>query len=209
MGTAAVVMHAFLSWPGIVPQYADLYAWRLDRFRWKPALRLEAEHGFLNRYVEAYAMARMIEAQVPPNGRVLTYGNVTEAYTTRDILVVYEAGLNNIAGETLAAGISPEYQATRWWDFRFPARTTRRLRLLQTQAVPEMWSVSEVRLFSPDGSELPRDAAWRLRASPNPWTLALPSTTARSPAGVAGSRRETDRRSTSTWAGRSRSAPFA
>lgn len=171
MGTAVILFHAFLSWPGVVPQYADEHAWRLDRFRWKAAIRRETEDGFLSRYVSYYKIARLIEDQVPPNGRVLTYGNVTEAYTTRDILVVYEAGLNNTAGETLAAGISPDYQATRWWDYRFAPRSLRRLRLVQTRSVPEMWSVSEIRLFSPAGTEIPRDEAWRIRAAPNPWDI--------------------------------------
>ena len=91
-------------------------AWSLDVFRWKPALRIEQETAFLSRIVPFYDMARLVETHVPPDGRVLTFGTVAEAYTSREILIIYEAALNGIAGETLGAGASTAYHPQVVWD---------------------------------------------------------------------------------------------
>jgi hypothetical protein len=163
-----------MSWPGVLVAYSDPYAWRLDRFRWKAALRIESEDDFLRRYAGNYEMAKLIDRHVPPHGRVLTYGSVAEAYTSREILVAYQSGFNNVAGEILAAGTVVDYQPLRVWVFRFPApRNIRGLRVVQSATVPDIWSVSEVRLFREHQVELPRTHLWRLRASPNPWDVAF------------------------------------
>jgi hypothetical protein len=174
-GTAAavVVFHALMSWPDVVPAYADLHAWHLYRFRWREALRIEPEDAFYERYAPTVMLARLIDQKVPENGRVLTYGAVAEAYTSRDILVVYQAGFNNLLGEILVAGMSPVYQGSHKWMFRFDPVRVRRLRLVQTRSLDQPWSVSEMRIYSGGGGEFPRNHAWRIKAAPNPWEVQL------------------------------------
>ncbi|MBC7925428.1 MAG: hypothetical protein H7039_07205, partial [Bryobacteraceae bacterium] len=170
-GLPAVVFHAVLSWPGVAAVTADPYAWRLDRFRWKQAWRLEPEESFLSRAIDAYPMAKMIEEKVPAGARVFTFGGVAEAYTSRDIAIAYQSGLNNALGEILASGIATDMVAATALEFRIAPRNVRRVRLVQTATTPQIWSVSELRVLSPAGKEYPRAQWWRISAAPNPWDV--------------------------------------
>lgn len=116
-------------------------------------------------------MAQLIEREVPPDGRILTFGGVAEAYTSRDIVVSYQAGFNNVAGDLLATGVAPDLAARQALTFRFPPRMARRVRLVQTAAVPDIWSVSELKVLAHDGTEFPRQTWWRVRSKPNPWDV--------------------------------------
>lgn len=167
----AIAAHAVLSWPGVIPRYAAEYAWRLDRIWWKPALRLESEEGFLTRLWPTYTVARLIEAHMKPGERVLTFNQVPEAYTSREVLVVYQSAEAARLGTVLWTPLIPDYKPVRVLDFQFPPRTVRAVRLVQTAAhLLDQWSLAEVRLY--DGRrELPREASWRLRAHPFPWTV--------------------------------------
>lgn len=171
MATAVVLFHAFFSWPDVLKQYTDPAAWRLDRFRLKQALRIESEDGYLMRMLDQYAMAKLVETLVPPDGRVLTYGGMAESYITRDILVAYQAGFNNMIGEILATGIDPAYQPHWRLDFSFAPRELRQIRLVQTRSVSDIWSITELRVFSPEGQEIDRQQSWRLTAWPSPWDI--------------------------------------
>lgn len=168
---AAVLLlaQAVSAWPPIMAKYCDTYAWRLDRVLFRQALRLEDEHGFLDRKWPAYSVARLIERAVPPGSRVLTFNQTGEAYTTRDILVVYQAAFNANLGGVLLTPMIPQYQPVRWLEFTFPPQQVRQVRVVQTaKDSPDHFTVNELRLFH-RGQELPRAPQWRLRAHPYPW----------------------------------------
>ncbi len=171
MGTAVVAFQLLAAWPGAGEAYAHPFAWRLDKFRWAQAWRIESEDNFLSRMMPAYRMSKMVELTVPPDGRVFTYNGVAEAYTSREVDVAYQAGRNNAVGEILAAGIATDLPAVRASVFRFAPVQAKRVRLVQTATTPQIWSVSEMRVLSPAGREYPREQWWRLRASPNPWDV--------------------------------------
>jgi 4-amino-4-deoxy-L-arabinose transferase-like glycosyltransferase len=164
-----VVAHAVTAWPPVLSTYCDRYAWRLDRILWKQALRLETEHGYLDRKWPNYSVARLIEAKVPPGGKVLTFNQTGEAYTTRDILVVYQAAFNANLGGILLTPLIPQYQPLRWLEFRFPPLKARLLRVVQTASnSPDHFTVNEMRIFH-GARELERAPEWRLRAYPYGW----------------------------------------
>jgi hypothetical protein len=168
-----VLAHAVSAWPDVIKTYASEYAWRLDRIWWKPALRMESEEGFLARRWPAYTVARLIEARVPAGERILTFNQVPEAYTSRDVMVVYQSAEGARLGTVLWTPLIPDYRPVRVLDFQFDRQPLRAIRLVQTSTHPiDQWSLSEVRLY--DGKrELPRDPDWRLRAHPFPWTVQL------------------------------------
>jgi len=168
---ALVLAHAVLSWPDFLQRYCSIYAWRLEKIPVRQALRLESEDSYLARKMFFYPMARLIEEQVPPGSKVLSFNQLPEAYTTRKILVVYEAAFNNRLGDILQTPLIPEFQPTWQHSFRFPAQPLAKIRVVQTAAGgPDLWSVSELRVF--EGlRELPRSPIWRLRAWPNPWDV--------------------------------------
>jgi hypothetical protein len=170
IATIVVLFAAWTSWPPITRIYADEHAWRFDRFRLKQALRRESADAFLTRTSSGYAISKLIDKHVPPNGKVLTYAGPAEAYTSRDVLVVYQGGLNQVLGDILAAGLSADYQPIHAWTFKFAGREVRRLRLVQTKASPQEWTIAELHVFAARGEFRP-DNAWRLRAAPNPWDV--------------------------------------
>ena len=166
-----VALHAVLSWPSMIPRYASPYAWRIDGLRWKAALRIEPEDAFLRRVFPGYTVARMVEEKVPPGERVLTFNQIPEAYTTRDILVVYQGAWNEVLGDMLWTPFNPAAQPVRHIRFRFAPQHMRRIRVVQTAGgAPDHWSIAEFRVFH-GGEELPRRPEWRLRAHPNPWDV--------------------------------------
>ncbi len=166
-----VLLHAVLSWPSAIPRYASPYAWRIDGLRWKAALRIEPEDAFLRRVFPGYTVARMVEEKVPPGERVLTFNQIPEAYTTREILVVYQGAWNEVLGDMLWTPFNPAAQPVRHIRFRFPRKRLRRIRAVQTAGgAPDHWSIAEFRVYRGD-KELPRRPEWRLRAHPNPWDV--------------------------------------
>lgn len=166
-----VLAHAVLSWPVVLQRYCAIYAWRLEKIPVRQALRLESEDSYLTRKMFFYPMARFIEEQVLPGSKVLSFNQLPEAYTSREILVVYEAALNNRLGDILQLPLIPEFQPTWQHSFRFPAQPLAKIRVVQTASGgPDLWSVSELRVF--EGlRELPRSPIWKLRAWPNPWDV--------------------------------------
>jgi len=168
---ALVLAHAVLSWPDFLQRYCSIYAWRLDKIPVRQALRLESEDSYLARQMFFYPMARLIEEQVPPGSKVLSFNQLPEAYTSRKVLVVYAAAFNNRLGDILQTPLIPEFQPTWQHSFRFPAQPLAKIRVVQTAAGgPDLWSVSELRVF--EGlRELPRSPIWRLRAWPDPWDV--------------------------------------
>ncbi|HZO52235.1 MAG TPA: hypothetical protein VFB63_05945 [Bryobacteraceae bacterium] len=167
----AVLAHAVTSWPDVIKTYSHQYAWRLDRIWWKPALRIEKEEGFLTRLWPSYTVARLLDATVPPGDRVLTFNQVSEAYTSRDVMVAYQSAEGTRLGAILWTPLIAEYKPVRALDFQFPAKALRSVRLVQTAAHElDQWHLSEVRLYA-GKRELPRETNWRLRAKPFPWTV--------------------------------------
>ncbi len=169
---AIVLAHALSSWPASIKKYANPYTWRINNFPIRPALRLIPEDRFLAENSRSYVLARMVEAMVPPGKRVFAFSTIVgEAYTSREILVSFQAAGNRKLRNILWTPLITEYQATGVQEFRFPPHEIQKLRVVQTAVHnQDVWSISEFRIFS-EGKELERQADWRLRANPNPWDV--------------------------------------
>lgn len=173
LAVAAGATHAILSWPDVVSLYCHPNAWRLVKIPVRQALRLESEESWLTRKSPYYPIARMIEDSTPPGARVLTFNQVPEAYTTREILVVYQSAFNAVLGDMLWHAIIPEYPPQRQLTFRFDALELSAVRVVQTErGGPDHFSVGEMRVFLGE-RELARRPLWRLRAWPKPWDVQL------------------------------------
>lgn len=173
LALSLVVAHAILSWPDVVSLYCHPNAWRLVKIPARQALRLETEESWLTRKNPYYPIARMVEDSTPPGARVLTFNQVPEAYTTREILVVYQSAFSAVLGDILWHAIIPEYPPQRQLTFRFDPAELTAVRVVQTnRGGPDHFSVGEMRLFSGE-RELARRPLWRLRAWPKPWDVQL------------------------------------
>lgn len=167
---ALMLFHAVTCWPGVMSRYVPEYAWRIAGFPYEAALRRMPEDVYLSENLTSYPLSRMVEQNVPPGERVLSLSDFPQAYTSREILVSYQAAFNETLMDMLSAARGPAWM----FVFHLPESGTRRLRLLQTARVKaqQQWSVNEVRFLN-RGVELPRRPEWRLRAFPNPWDVQL------------------------------------
>ncbi len=170
-GVALVLFHALTSWPPLLKTYCDQYAMRLDKIPVRAALRIQKEEDYLRERIGGYPMARMIEASVPPESKVLCFAAPPEAYCPRDLLVGYQGAFNQNMSDLLSAPLIGDWLPTRRLTFQFPQRNLRRLRVVQSAGgFPESWSVNELHIFRGD-NELPREPQWRLSARPNTWDV--------------------------------------
>jgi hypothetical protein len=165
---SVTLAHAISAWPDVMKLYCAPYAWRLDRIWWKQALRIESEDGFLRRMWPFYSVARMVETLTPAQARVMSWNQMSEAYTTREIVVPYQSARGAVWGGLVWTPLIREYQPTTVYVFELPGRPVRRLRLRQTTSHVNHFAVGELRVYR-KGHEIPRQSDWRLRAWPNPW----------------------------------------
>ena len=167
---ALALVHGVLCWPTVRSLYADPRAWNLSGFPWSAALRLEPEDVYLRREVPNYAVSRLVEERVPPGRRVFAYGGLQQAYTSREIVVEWVSAFNKKLCDALWAPLDRTLEPGWRWRLESSARPLEAVRVVQTAAGPQVWSVSELRVFG-GGRELPRLPRWRLRARPNPWDV--------------------------------------
>ncbi len=174
MAPLVLVFHALSSWPPYVRMYSDPYAWRLEKpLPWKPAFRVDPEDSFLTRSMPSYVTARMIEDNVPAGERVYVLTQTAESYTSRDILVGYQAALNHTVGDILWVPIVDDFHPRRHALFRASSEPLTAIRVVQTATSRhEHWTVSEMHVLR-DGREVSRASSWKLRAHPNPWDVQM------------------------------------
>ena len=159
LAVALVVMHAVLSWPNVIPIYSRADTWRMVKVTWREALRIKNEDEFLHSNLMNYDIARVIERTVPPGEKVLAFSPVADAYTSRDVLTVYQSASNQVAGGILLTPLMEDVPPAWRLRFGFPSQPLRRVRVVQTErGEPDRWSIAELRVFH-RGTELPRAAA--------------------------------------------------
>jgi F5/8 type C domain-containing protein/dolichyl-phosphate-mannose-protein mannosyltransferase len=167
------VGHAIASMPLVYQFYSGRStAWAVERVFPKAALRIESEESFLRRESIDYNVVRMLDRLVPPSQPVFAFTPPAESYTSREILISYQAGYNELLQDIVWTPMFSDFSPDRILKFQFPGRTLRKIRIVQTAGVRKVqWSVAEMRIF--DSVELARAPEWRLTARPNPWDVQL------------------------------------
>jgi len=156
-----------------VKAYCKPWAFRLQHFPLRAALRIEPADQYLSHQVGDYAAARAIDSKTPPGSRIFSFAGLPEAYCSREILVSFQAALNERLRDALFAGFDPFWQPTRAITFHTRPSRVRRLRLVQTASDrSERPEISEIEVFGPHG-ELLRGAGWHAHAKPFPWDADL------------------------------------
>jgi 4-amino-4-deoxy-L-arabinose transferase-like glycosyltransferase len=166
LALSMVLLHAVVSWPSVASLYCESGAWRLHEIPVRAALRLDVEDRYLAAHLPNYNMARLIERVVPPSGKVLSFSGVAEAYTARDILVVYQSAENKVLGEILWTPLVPSYMPNRMLVFDIPRDRLRSIKVVQTGSGTGDWSITDLRVIPP----VP---VARVHAAPNPWETPL------------------------------------
>jgi hypothetical protein len=128
---------------------------------------MEPEDRYVAAHLVNFNLARLIERRVPAGGKILSFRQCADAYTAREILVVYQSAENKVLGEILWTPIFPAYLPDRLLEFSFPPEPVRAVRIVQTAGPTlEQWSITDLRVFPPA-------AIRRFHADPNPWELSL------------------------------------
>ncbi|MEN6605316.1 MAG: discoidin domain-containing protein, partial [Bryobacteraceae bacterium] len=167
------VLQMIISLPGVVPLYAHPYAWRLE---WPPvsaALRLKPEADFLASRLASYPAARRLDDVLPGTQTIYAGDPPAQAYTRHRILASYMSAFNQRLSEMLSAATVPPESVLAEWQYRFPSRAVRRIRVVVAKPGSDsQWCATEIRAWGL-GKELERQSAWKLSARPNPWDVQL------------------------------------
>jgi len=170
---AVVLIHAVASWPPVLSRYVHQYAWRIDGFDWRAALRLTPEADFLRRHLPDYDIGLVIEKTVPGREPVFSFSGLQQAYHSHEIINEWTSSFGTRISDLLRTPFTPALQPTRLYTFKFPSAVAQRVRLVMDgTSATDRWSVSELRVFA-DQAELQRNPQWRLTASSSPWDVAL------------------------------------
>lgn len=175
-----VVVNCFICLPYVYSWYCAPGAYRIEEVPVKAALRIQSEAAYLGQD-PMIQVDRMVEANVPRGDTVFSISQGGQSYLPREMLVGYESASNEVLQDILWTPVARDYQPTRIFKFDFSPRELRKIRVVQTAGVPDrQWSVSELRIFTPEPSgatsgptEIPRADSWRLTARPNPWDVQL------------------------------------
>jgi hypothetical protein len=160
------LLHVVLSLPAVIPRYASHYAWRLDKWPWRQALRIKSEEEFLNSRIPTYSMARAMEQLVPPGRRVLGFSQVPEAYTTTNYLVAFQSAEGNGLRDIFLTALIKDRQPSVRVRLRIPTTKTTAVRVVQNRDESGgQWSIGEMHLWNKN-TEIKRAPLWRLRAKP-------------------------------------------
>lgn len=163
---AIALLHVVLSLPAVIPQYSSQYAWRLDKWPWRQALRMKSEEEFLDSRLTNYSMARAMEKLVPPGRRVLGFSQVPEAYSTTNYVVAFQSAEGNGLRDIFLTALIKERQPVMRVRLRIPMTNTKAIRVVQNRDDSGgQWSIGELRLWNKD-TEVKRAPLWRLRAKP-------------------------------------------
>jgi len=164
---AVAVIHAALSWPSVVPKYAN--TWSLHNLPFRDAMRFAPASEYLRSHLPQYGVDAMLDRVTEPGATVFTYQAIAEAYTSRRVLVDYESAGNHIDGVILWTGFLRDWQPTWRAGFQFERQTLRRFRIVQRTDGHARWRIHELRAFN--GSAEVARAGWQATAKPYPWGM--------------------------------------
>jgi hypothetical protein len=116
---AVVIFHAISCWPSLIPRYADPYCWAIRRFQFQEASRKIPQDVYLRQNNSGYGIARLVEDNVPAGRPVLSTYEISDAYTSHEILVSFQGAFNEVLYDTFSMAWRPEAQPTRVNTFRF------------------------------------------------------------------------------------------
>jgi hypothetical protein len=163
-----VLAHAITSWPPVLTRYCHQWAWRLTEAPWAAAFHLVPEEQYITAHVPEYPASKMLERQVPPDGRVFSFNTVAASYCNREVLVGFGSAENLRLRDLLYLATNAGYQ-TQWrFTFSFPPRPLYGIRVVQTAAGSDIWKIAELTV-NHEGAESPVLSSWQLTAKPFPW----------------------------------------
>jgi hypothetical protein len=167
------VAAAIFAWPRVIDKYrAAGGGWQIVHVPWKAALRIVPQDVFLSTRSVPWISAQMLDYFVPQGKRVLSTTPVGEAYAKTEVMITYQSAEGDLLQDMATIATRPDLAPAWNLRFTFPKQRLRHLRLVQTAASGDTWSIGEVKIF--DGSNrIASGPAWRIDARPFPWDIGL------------------------------------
>ncbi|MDQ6663173.1 MAG: glycosyltransferase family 39 protein [Acidobacteriota bacterium] len=163
---ACVALQAIACWPAVMPRYQAPFAWRLEGFPWKAALRIDPEADYLARNSGDYQVARMVEANTKSSDRIFCLDSLAMAYSTRDVTMHWHTARADALTDALTEAAEKRPMVRLRFDW---AKTSLRgIRFLGKNE----WMLFETSLYS-DGDRVFNSPMWLLSAKPDLWEAPL------------------------------------
>ncbi len=172
LAVMVVLAHAVLSWPDLMDRWSPGFQWRIDNADWRAALRITPENVYLREHWRDYLPGLMLDRLVAPGEVVFSPAMGQLAYHHRELLGTYESSKARLAFLYFITPLEQPLANTFHREIHFPAVKTDRVRLVTRSTNDNDLRIEELR-FALGKSELPREAAWRITASANPWETPL------------------------------------
>ena len=165
---ACLMVQAVACLPVLTARYEAPFAWKLEGWPWRAALRLEPESVYLDRHIPEYKMARMVEKNTKAADRIFDLTSIANAYMTREVVVYWHSAQANRLTDALAAALTAIRYPQVSMDFNWQATILRGLRFRVVSAGPNEWKLFDVNLFS-GRDRVFNSPRWSLEAFPNSW----------------------------------------
>ena len=134
------------SWPAHRGFWYHPSLWSVEGFPWRAALGLEPPKWHLARNVESFLLADRLDKLGGAETRVLSFGNLPEAYFQAELLVSYQGLENQDLADAILAAVDPAKLPGSALRATWPALEASGLRVAQAGASRGMpWLVSEIR----------------------------------------------------------------
>lgn len=172
LAVGLTLAHALLSWPSVIPFYADQHAWRLRSLPWRAALGWEPADAYLTRELWEYRVAQMVNRHVSPGGPVLDFLGLPDLYTTARPMRTWQYAKADAALDAVKTAL--EFDATRFYEVSAAGDPVeaRGLRVVNGDESIWPWGLQEVTFLSESAPVRPR-LSWELSASHQPSESAL------------------------------------
>ncbi len=163
---ACLALQAIACWPAVMAYYQAPFAWRLEGFPWKAALRIEPEADYLARNSGDYQVSRMVEANTKSSDRIFCLDSLAMAYSTRDVTMHWHTAQADALTDALTEAVEKRPMARLRFDWA--KASLRGVRF----SGPKEWRLFETNLYS-DGDRVFNSPMWLLNAEPNLWGAPL------------------------------------
>jgi hypothetical protein len=168
---AVVVLHAITAFPGVIGLYAS-GAWRLQTFPWRVAFGFESQGAYLRRISPDYNFAKLVEAHTTAGDHILDVIGIAGAHVSRHTTGSWQSATAENAFRAMAFAYTAGDEDLYAVRARVTSGPYGGIRVLQTSAGDDVWSVCEIQLFR-NGEWLRNDPRWSVDANPNPWEAPL------------------------------------
>ena len=141
---AVVILHVALGWYPVTHLFANRYAWHIQEFPWRAALRLETEEAFIGRKVPE---SPIFTALQQAKGKVLTYTQFPDSHTAAEMITATLSRQGVEMREMLWMANDPHGAARYGWQFWFPQQRLRGMRVSERAAGGESLMVAEMHVY--------------------------------------------------------------